>query len=193
MYGVRPDLLTMGKVIGGGMPVAAVGGRAEIMELVGRSEGQKVKFSGGTYSGHPASFLAAKTLISYLVEYENDIYPRLSALGEYTRRKVTTVFEDAGVFAKFTGGENDVISSHSMNMLVFPFDENCGPLNSPDQVLNPDIVDQTLGNIVIQLAMLLENVHIIHGLGVVTMAHTEQDIDRLCQSYRRVLQQLQFN
>jgi glutamate-1-semialdehyde 2,1-aminomutase len=52
LYGVRPDLAIFGKIIGGGMPVAAVAGRADIMGLAGR----EVKFSGGTYSAHPAGW-----------------------------------------------------------------------------------------------------------------------------------------
>ena len=42
LYGVQPDLTTYGKVIGGGMPVAAVAGRADLMDQVGRAQGQKV-------------------------------------------------------------------------------------------------------------------------------------------------------
>ena len=82
LYGVRPDLLTLGKILGGGMPVAAVAGRADVMALCGREGGVRVAFSGGTYSAHPASLLAAKTMVSYLVEHEAEIYPRLAALGD---------------------------------------------------------------------------------------------------------------
>jgi len=53
LYGVQADLATFGKVIGGGMPVSAVAGRADILGLVGRERDSKVKFSGGTYSAHP--------------------------------------------------------------------------------------------------------------------------------------------
>jgi len=187
LFGVRPDLLTLGKVIGGGMPVAAVGGKAEIMELVGRREGNRVKFSGGTYSGHPASMLAAKTLVRYLIEHEEEVYPRLAALGRYTRQKVAAVFREAGVLARFTGGNEDILPNYSMNMLVFPYDEDSGPLTGPDQVLNPEVVDLTLGRVVLKLAMLLEDVHTIYGLGVLTTAHTEADIDRLCAAYQRSL------
>ena len=57
LYNVQPDLSTYGKVMGGGMPVAAVAGRSDIMNLVSRQAGSKVRFSGGTYSAHPASLL----------------------------------------------------------------------------------------------------------------------------------------
>jgi len=92
LYGVRPELATFGKAIGGGMPLAAVAGRADIMGLVGRDGGAKVKFSGGTYSAHPASLLAGKSLMSYLVAHEDEIYPRLAELGDRTRQTVEAAF-----------------------------------------------------------------------------------------------------
>lgn len=190
LYGIKPDLLTLGKIIGGGMPVAAVGGKAEIMELVGRSKGNTVKFSGGTFSAHPASMLAAKTLVHYLIDHEDEVYPRLTALAEYAGREVPKVFEEAGVLARFTGGEFDIPINHSLNMLVFPFDEKHPPLNGPDSVVNPDVVDLTFGKVVLKLAMLLEDVHTIYGMGILTAAHTEKDIDHLCAAYRRALKRV---
>ena len=86
LYDVRADLATYGKAIGGGMPVSAVAGRADIMALAGREGGSRVKFSGGTYSGHPASMLAGKVLLTHLVAHEQEIYGTLSALGEEMRQ-----------------------------------------------------------------------------------------------------------
>ena len=189
LYGIRPDLLTLGKIIGGGMPVAAVGGRAEIMELTGRSKGSKVKFSGGTFSGHPSSMLAAKTLIHYLIANEDQIYPRLRKMGKLLRKRVLETFEQAGVLARFAGGESDVIAVNSLNQLVFPH-EDTGPLTMPGQVLNPEVVDVTLGEKVLKLAMLLEDVHLVHGLGALSMAHTEEDIERLCGAYQRAAERV---
>lgn len=189
LYNVRSDLLTMGKVIGGGMPVAAVGGNAEIMALVGSETGRKVKFSGGTYSGHPASMLAAKVFVKYLVEHEAEIYPRLEKLSAEIRRRVPKVFSNAGLNALFAGGHNDVIPNNSLHTLVFPFDEG-NPLNSPNDVLDPEKCDVEFVEKVLKIAMLLEDVHIVHGLGAVSTAHTEDDINRLCLAYTRSLERI---
>lgn len=187
LFGVRPDLLTMGKVIGGGMPVALVGGRAEIMDLVGRSARRKVKFSGGTYSVHPASMLAAKVFVEYLIDHQTSIYPRLAQLSEIIRRRVPEVFRQAGIYAQFTGGNNTVLPNNSLHTLVFPYDED-NPLTSPDDVLDPQKCNVEFVEQVLKVAMLLENVHIIHGLGAVSTAHTEGDIDRLCTAYAQALE-----
>lgn len=190
LFGVRPDLLTMGKVIGGGMPVAMVGGKAEIMALVGKTSEQKVKFSGGTYSGHPASMLAAKVFVEYLIDHEDEVYPKLKALSQAIRKRVPQIFENAGVYARFTGGNNEVLPNNSLHTLVFPYEEG-NPLTSPDDVLDPEKCDVVFVEQVLKVAMLLENVHIIHGLGAVSTAHTEEDIDQLCNAYASSLERIE--
>ncbi len=60
----------------------------------------------------------------------------------------------------------------------------------PGQVLNPEVVDVTLGEKILKLAMLLEDVHIVHGLGALSTAHTEQDIERLCGAYQRAIKRI---
>ena len=190
LYGICPDLLTMGKVIGGGMPVAAVGGAAAIMNQVGRETGRKVKFSGGTYSGHPASMLAAIVFVQYLIDHESEIYPRLEQLSAAVRRKVPEVFAEAGIFARFAGGENDVLPNNSLHTLAFPY-EDTNPLSSPNEVLDPERCDVGFVDHVLKLAMLLENAHIVHGLGAVSTAHTEEDVDQLCQAYGSSLARIQ--
>jgi glutamate-1-semialdehyde 2,1-aminomutase len=185
LYGVRSDLATFGKVVGGGMPVSAVAGRADIMGLVGREGGGKVKFSGGTYSAHPASLLAAKTLMSYLAAHEAEIYPRLADLGERTRRTMEAAFAQEGIYARCTGYPNEALAGSSLAMLHFPYEDGC-PLDSPDDVRNPAICDVTLGDKALQLALLLENVHVVHGLGALSTAHTEDDIALLGEACRRV-------
>lgn len=184
LYGVRPDLAAFGKIMGGGIPVSAVAGRADIIKLVGREGGGKVKFSGGTYSAHPSALLAAKTHMNYLVAHETEIYPRLTDLGEKTRQTVEAAFAQEGIYARCTSYGNDVLPGSSINMLLFPYKEGC-QLNTPEDVRNPAVCDITLSEKVLQLALLLEDVHVIHGLGSVTAAHTESDIELLGKACRR--------
>lgn len=189
LYNVKPDLSTFGKVIGGGMPVAAVVGRADIMELVGKKSEKKVGFSGGTYSAHPSSFLAAKTLMEYLVANEADIYPRLGVLGDKTRSAMEKAFLNEGIYARCSGDSNDILRGSSLGMLLFPYQEG-DEITGPQYVQNPNICDVQLTNIVLQIALLLENVHVVHGLGAVSLAHTESDIEFLGQACQRVARRI---
>ena len=77
-FGVTPDLVTYGKIIGAGMPVGAYGGRREIMELV--SPVGKV-YQAGTLSGNPIAMAAGLTQLKYLFEHQ-EIYKDLEEKGK---------------------------------------------------------------------------------------------------------------
>jgi len=187
LYGVQADLMTLGKAIGGGMPVAAIAGRADILSLAGR--GGKVKFEGGTCAAHPACMLAGKTYMTYLIENEATIYPTLAALGNKTRQVVTQAFADDGIYVRFAGDRNEALPGNSLHMLLFPYEEGY-ELITPEEVRNPAICDITLSEKVLQLGLLLENVFTMHGLGSTTTAHTEADIQFLGEVCRRFAQRV---
>jgi glutamate-1-semialdehyde 2,1-aminomutase len=188
LYGVQSDLTTFGKIIGGGMPVSAVAGRADIMGLVGRSAGHRVRFSGGTYSAHPASLLAAKTLLSYLVDHEAEIYPHLGKLGARARQLMVSAFSEEGVYAWCTGYD-DVLPGSSMFMLHFPYEERA-QLKHPEDWLNPRVCDITLAHQVMDQALRLEDVFMLHSHGAISTAHTEGDLDFLGEACRRVARRI---
>jgi glutamate-1-semialdehyde 2,1-aminomutase len=73
-YGVKPDMATLGKVLGGGLPLAAFGGKREIMENI--SPIGKV-YQAGTFSGNPVSATAGYTILKLLNQKKAEIYPRL--------------------------------------------------------------------------------------------------------------------
>ena len=72
-FGVTPDLTTLGKIIGGGMPIGAYGGRADLMNLVAPAG---TVYQAGTLSGHPLSMAAG---IATLDQLGDDRYPALEA------------------------------------------------------------------------------------------------------------------
>jgi glutamate-1-semialdehyde 2,1-aminomutase len=183
LYGVQPDLSTFGKIIGGGMPVAALAGRADLMDLAGRAGGSRVKFSGGTYSAHPSSLLAAKTLMSYLVAHETEIYPRLAVLGQRIREAITEAFTQEGIFVRCTGHGDGILPGSSMFMMHFPYREDV-QLDHPEVWFDPSLCDITLSHQVLDLALLLEDVFMLHSHGAVSTAHTEADIDILGEACR---------
>jgi len=78
-YGVKPDLTTLGKVIGGGLPVAAFGGRREIMEEIAPLG---PVYQAGTLSGNPLSMASGLAMLSVL-EADDSFYQNLSESTEY--------------------------------------------------------------------------------------------------------------
>jgi glutamate-1-semialdehyde 2,1-aminomutase len=187
LFGVQPDLATYAKVMGGGMPVAAVAGRADVMKLAGRGGG--VKFSGGTYSCHPASMLASHTMMEHLVTEEASVYPRITDLAAKARQAVEQAFAAQGITARCTGRGSNAIPASSMAAVHFPYDPST-PCDTPDQTRNPDVCDVELADSVLQLALLLEDVFAMHGLGAVSAAHTEEDIARLGEACERAAKRI---
>jgi glutamate-1-semialdehyde 2,1-aminomutase len=183
LYGIRPDLATVGKIVGGGMPVAAVAGRGDVLALCGSEGGNRVAFSGGTYSAHPASLLAAKTMVAYLVEHEAEVYPRLAELGAKMRRVIAEAFAAEGVPARCTGEPNELVSGCSLAAVHFPYDQGMA-LDSPHVVRDPAFCDTVLSQKVFQLALLLEDVHTLYGSCAASVAHSDADMERLGEACR---------
>ena len=77
LYGVRPDLTCLGKIIGGGLPVGAFGGRADIMEHLAPLGDV---YQAGTLSGNPLALAAGITMLQALAE--PDFYTRLEEKGQ---------------------------------------------------------------------------------------------------------------
>jgi glutamate-1-semialdehyde 2,1-aminomutase len=89
-YGVKPDLATYGKALGGGLPVGAVGGRADIMRLFNAlHEGDpKGIMSGGTFSGNPLTMAAGYAQVRYFDEHRDTVYPHINGQGERLAKMV---------------------------------------------------------------------------------------------------------
>jgi glutamate-1-semialdehyde 2,1-aminomutase len=89
-FGVEPDLTTLGKVIGGGMPIGAYGGRADLMNLVAPAG---PVYQAGTLSGHPVSMAAG---IASLAELTADRYVALETTAEALATGLRDKARDAG-------------------------------------------------------------------------------------------------
>ncbi|MEA1961060.1 MAG: glutamate-1-semialdehyde 2,1-aminomutase [Bacillota bacterium] len=90
---IIPDLTTLGKIIGGGLPVGAYGGRKDIMDMVA-PEG--TVYQAGTLSGNPLAMAAGIATLKIL--QENDWYDRLEVMSYLLCGKLKTVFEDHDLY-----------------------------------------------------------------------------------------------
>jgi len=94
VYNIRPDLTTMGKIIGGGLPVGAYGGPSDIMDLVAPLG---PVYQAGTLSGNPLAMAAGSAMLKQLRERKQEIYPRLEQLSEKLVQGVAAAAKEAGV------------------------------------------------------------------------------------------------
>jgi glutamate-1-semialdehyde 2,1-aminomutase len=101
LLGLAPDLTTLGKVIGGGFPVGAVGGRAEVMGVFDAVDGHRPAVpAGGTFAAHPVTMAAGLTCMELLT---GDAFARLAHLGEVLRAGLRSAFAAAEVGWQVTG------------------------------------------------------------------------------------------
>jgi glutamate-1-semialdehyde 2,1-aminomutase len=94
LYNIRPDLTTMGKVLGGGLPVAAYGGAKEIMDLVAPLGPM---YQAGTLSGNPLAMAAGCAMLKQLRDRKAEIYPLLERLSAELVNGVAAAAREAGV------------------------------------------------------------------------------------------------
>jgi glutamate-1-semialdehyde 2,1-aminomutase len=99
-FGVTPDLTILGKLIGGGFPLGAFGGRADVMALFDPSDGPPAVPHPGSYNANPMSLAAGAATLELLTR---EVLARLNGAGDELRRRLSGVFEGAGVPAQITG------------------------------------------------------------------------------------------
>jgi glutamate-1-semialdehyde 2,1-aminomutase len=94
LYRVIPDLTTLGKIIGGGLPCAAFGGRAEIMDMLAPLG---PVYQAGTLSGNPLAMAAGIATVGHLIENRAEVYSQLESLSEAVADGVAAEAEKANV------------------------------------------------------------------------------------------------
>ena len=161
---VRPDLTTLGKVIGGGYALAAFGGRADVMDLFDARRAGSLSH-GGTFNGNP---VAAAAGLATLRELTPDVFVRLDALGERLRAKVAAAIGRDGLEARIAvvGSLFQVWSGEGVSAVVTGIG---------------DVPELFLG-------LLLEGFYVApRGMGAIPAIATESDVDALAAAIERVI------
>ncbi len=94
LYGIQPDMTTLGKIIGGGLPCGAFGGRAEIMDMLAPLG---PVYQAGTLSGNPLAMAAGIATVGELIHRENEIYPQLGRVSAGVASGVANEAAAAGI------------------------------------------------------------------------------------------------
>jgi glutamate-1-semialdehyde 2,1-aminomutase len=172
---VTPDLTTLGKAMGNGYPITALGGRADVMDLFSSRPGGPAFFA-GTFNGHPAMVAAALATVRKLER--EPVHEHLFRLGDRVRAGLEKVFAEAGVPA--------VVSGFGSVFVTYFMD---GPVTEYRDLLRND-VERFVGyrrtqmdDGVFELPLNLKRSH-------VSFAHTDADIDRLLETTERAIRRV---
>jgi glutamate-1-semialdehyde 2,1-aminomutase len=167
IVGVTPDLTTMGKAMGNGWPVSALGGKAELMDLFSTTPGRPAFFA-GTFNGHPPTAAAALATIDKL--QREPVHEHVFALGARTRQGLVELYERLGVPA--------VVSGYGSVFVTYFLDETP---TSYDDLLANDVElfigyrRELMRHGIFELPLNLKRSHFSY-------AHTDADVDRLLEA-----------
>jgi glutamate-1-semialdehyde 2,1-aminomutase len=166
-FGITPDLTTMGKVIGGGLPVGAYGGRADIMAMVAPAGPM---YQAGTLSGNPLAMTAGIKTLQLLKQ--PGTYERLDTITKRLSNGIQEAARSAGL--PITGGS---ISA------MFGFFLCEGPVRNFEEAKAADTV--RFGKL--HRAMLERGVYLAPSAfeaGFTSLAHSDEDIDTTIAAFR---------
>jgi glutamate-1-semialdehyde 2,1-aminomutase len=190
--GVTADLATFAKVIAGGMPGGAVAGRADIMEMLAFKDDptwnatRKVRHQ-GTYNAQP---VAAAAGIACLRKVEGGAANRrCDELAARLRAGFNTVLERRNL-PGFAWGESSLFH---IALGLECTNRTAGDLHNPEgpSPLDLKASSGSARNMLLYPGMMLEGMELFHGGGLLSVAHTEADIDRTIDAFERVLARME--
>jgi len=179
-FDLQPDLVSYGKIIGGGTAIGAVGGRRELMRVFIASKKLQQKagfeplrpiFSGGTFSGNPLSMAAGHAQLAYLKEHADEVYPYVNEQSDRFAREVN---------AYCTSEELPARLLNAGSMLHLHFAQ--GPIETSRDL------DGSLRKMEREFYLhLLYHGVVIPGLHVAFMsaAHTPEDVDFMIDAFKK--------
>lgn len=173
-YGIAPDMTCLGKLIGGGLPLGAFGGREEIMALFDPSRGPPAIPHPGSYNANPVSLAAGLATLELLTR---DVIAQLNRRGDRLRAELRREFDEAGVPAAITG-LGSLFGIHLTDRPV----RTIGDAATADSVLGHRIF---LG--LYNEGILLDP----RGVGTLSTAIGELEIERFLEALRTVLSRLE--
>ncbi len=183
-FNILPDLTTMGKIVGGGMPVGAIAGKREILERSSPerkiNKWERILIGGGTFSAHPLTAAAGLAMLRYLKDHRKKIYPLLESRGETIRKRLQEGLDREGLNAVVTG-------TGSLFQTHFPF-ERGGKLDSPQSIHR--LTDLEKREIEFRIRMLAKGIHVMHGGGCLSIAHSDEDIEKIVKAARKVAREM---
>lgn len=173
VYGVKPDLATLGKALGGGLPLSAVAGRQQIMELM---FGGGVAF-GGTFNGNPVSLAAAEATLEELCRDNGVLLAQANRVGQALMEGICRLSQECGV-PLLTTGFGTAFALHFTSRTQ---------LTEYRDILEDD------GDLLAQflLEALTEGIYLLpDGRMYVSTAHSEEDTKQTLEAFLRVLRKL---
>lgn len=178
LYSFDPDLVTLAKIIGGGFPVGAVGGKREIMAVFDPTGGKPALPHGGTYNANPISMTAGLKTMQMMTPAE---FERLNSLGEQLRSGLHEVIQQLGVEWQVAGAG----SLFQLHPLTTPLVDYRSSLPNPAQAARVGALHRGLLDRRIFMG--------VAGFGCISTAMTGAEIASLVEKVEDTLREIARN
>lgn len=170
-FKIKPDMTTLGKILGGGLPVSAIVGRSEILELANvttpKSKTERVWIGGGTFSENALCMCSGIATLRHLIENRKSIYKPLEKMGNKLRTSVDKMFGENG-FRTRTTGAGSLFATHFLT-------------DDQEEISSPDDVDSSNRMLEKQyyFSMIAEHgIYFLPGhIGAISTVHSENDVE----------------
>ena len=164
-----PDIVTLGKIVGGGMAIGVMCGKKEIMEYAdttGKKKSERSYVGGGTFSANPSSMVAGHATLSELKNSSNTIYSKLNELGEMARKGLAKTFGDKVIVT----GKGSLFMTHFTDNGITSISNSSDAANCDSKLLQR-----------YHFKMIAhDGIFFLPGkLGAISLAHTKQDIQKM--------------
>jgi glutamate-1-semialdehyde 2,1-aminomutase len=183
-FGVVPDLVTLGKITGGGSNIGVIAGRSDVMAMtdptIQRKKGEGVLTGGGTFSATPMSMIPGLTVLRHLRNHASEVYPYINTLGDRLRRGMEEAFERGGLLGK-TVGTGSLVGAY------LPLDPSV-TVRTPAEMYNR--TDLKRLETEFRIRMLNHGLYASHGGGTLSTAHTEADIQGILGAVEDVAREM---
>jgi glutamate-1-semialdehyde 2,1-aminomutase len=178
LYGVKPDIATFAKALGGGVPISAITGSRKILENVRPG---RISF-GGTYNAHPISLAAASANLDILMRNGGEALRRMFLLGEKLAGIVREAVEELGLNAVVQG-------VGPMFQIFFTDKEAVWSLRDLENVSNESYT--RLHHELLKRGVLIH--HELYERITLSTAHTEEDMEKTGHAFREALREVKHH
>jgi glutamate-1-semialdehyde 2,1-aminomutase len=182
LYHLNPDMITLGKIVGGGLPIGVVCGKKEIMKVASpvenRNKEQLCYIGGGTFSSNPLTMTAGYATLDYISKNRQAVYNKINKLGDIARNGLKKLFSDYGLKTEVTG-LGSLFLTHFLSNKVNEI------TNANDVALSDN---DTLTKYHFSLMAKYGIFFLPHKMGAISLVHDVKDIQSLINATEKIIE-----
>ena len=182
LYQLSPDMITLGKIVGGGLPIGVVCGKKEIMKVANpvenRNKEQVCYIGGGTFSSNPLTMTAGYATLDYISKNRQTVYNKINKLGDKVRKDLRKLFSEYSLKTQVTG----IGSLFHIHFLSNKIDN----ITNANDVALSDI--ETLTKYHFSLMTKYGIFFLPHKMGAISIVHGVKDIENLINATEMVIE-----